>query len=368
MNNNLIAIDATLAQFNAGINLQGLWLNSQIYTAGMSVIDGLTGQVWANGITHTSIASPGTFLQDRTANPTYWSNITNPASTAAVSAAAAAGSAAAALVSQTAASGSAVAAAASAVTAASVASALATTLRGYIGGLTLSNDSGTPLTKLDVAAGNCSDSTNTVNIVLGAFVKSTAGAWVAGTGNNGMGVALTIANNTWYHVFAVVVAGVADVYFDTSVTAVNKPASTTAFRRIGSFLTNGAAAIVAFVQSGDKFDWTTPVQDLAGTPAVTTGGLFVLTVPLGVSIEAIVTGNMSDASTPGILYLSSPTQADVAASASAFTCQTATGSLGTYRSHIITNTASQIRRRVNSTTSAILVSTQGWYDTRGRFA
>jgi hypothetical protein len=73
-------------------------------------------------------------------------------------------------------------------------------LRSYIAGLTLSNDGGTPSSVLDIAAGQAADSGNAVMISIGAFPKSTAGAWTSGTGNNGMGNGLTIANSTWYHV------------------------------------------------------------------------------------------------------------------------------------------------------------------------
>ena len=44
-------------------------------------------------------------------------------------------------------------------------------MRGFIGGLTLSNDSGSPNTVLDISAGDCMDSTNAVFIALSAFRK-----------------------------------------------------------------------------------------------------------------------------------------------------------------------------------------------------
>ena len=68
--------------------------------------------------------------------------------------------------------------------------------RSLLAGLTLSNDSGTPNSVLDIAAGACADSTNAVPIIGTAFTKSTAGSWVAGTGNNGMGSGLSVAPST----------------------------------------------------------------------------------------------------------------------------------------------------------------------------
>lgn len=161
---------------------------------------------------------------------------------------------------------------------------IAACFRSFLAGLTLSNDGTTPNSVLDIAAGSCIDSTNAVMITLGAFTKSTAGSWAAGTGSNGMGTGLTIANTTWYHVFAIINAGAADVYFDTSVTAANAPSSTTSFRRIGSFLTDGSAHIIAFVQDGDLFQWKAPVTANGGANPGTSAVLQTLTTPLGVHV------------------------------------------------------------------------------------
>ena len=133
---------------------------------------------------------------------------------------------------------------------------------------------------LDIAVGYAADSTNAVMITGTAFTKSTAGSWAAGSGGNGMGTGLTIAASTWYHVFAIINAAAFDVYFDTSVTAANKPASTTAFRYIGSFRTDGSSHILAFTQYGQKFTWTSQILSLnTGTAASAT--LFTVSTPLG---------------------------------------------------------------------------------------
>jgi hypothetical protein len=116
MKNNLVSIDALLGQFNTGISLQGVWVNGTAYVAGISVIDGVTGNIWACGVTNTSIAFPGLFATDRTNNPSWWTNITNPAITAASSANASAASANASAASALAASVSASSAAIAAAT------------------------------------------------------------------------------------------------------------------------------------------------------------------------------------------------------------------------------------------------------------
>lgn len=169
-------------------------------------------------------------------------------------------------------------------------SAAGSVINGYIYGFTLSNDGGTPNSVLDVAAGYAADSTNASMITGTAFTKSTAGSWVAGTGNNGMGVGLTIANNTWYHVYAIIKGGSYDVYFDTSASAANAPASTTYFRYIGSFRTDGSHNILTFTQYGQTFYWASPRTDLnAGT--ATTETAITVSTPLGFVAFPIFGGN-----------------------------------------------------------------------------
>lgn len=258
-------------------------------------------------------------------------------------------------------------------------------LRDYLAGLNLSNDSTTPNSVLDVSPGVAADSTNAVLISLGSiFYCSTGGSWSAGAGTSGspvnkMGSGLTIADSTWYHVFAIINAGAADVYFDTSVTAANAPSGTTAFRRIGSFLTDSSAHILAFYQNGDDFYWgTPPAANVNATPPSTSATLASLTVPPGVVVTALLNGICTvPSSQPAFaIYLSSPNVADVAPSASgtpgytlAFELSNANGNAGG-QARVPTNTSQQIRYRAvgASGTDNFLLFTIGWTDTRGRYA
>jgi hypothetical protein len=250
---------------------------------------------------------------------------------------------------------------------------------GFLFGLTLSRSS---TTALGIAAGTASDSTGTAAIALSsAFTKSTAGTWAAGSGSNGMGAGLTIANTTWYHVFAIINAGVADVYFDTSVSAANKPASTTAFRRIGSFLTNGSAQIIDFVQDGDLFQWLAPVADIsaATNPGASAVTRTLASVPTGVNVIAHVQAIASNTGT-GVsvgVYLSDLATNDVAvvitgAGLFSDTSMTASfaGGVGTGASRVSvrTNTSAQIRSRLSASdaSTTLVINTLGWTDSRGR--
>jgi hypothetical protein len=142
---------------------------------------------------------------------------------------------------------------------------------------------------LDISAGLRIDSTNTVVIKNVAWVKSTGGAWSAGNGTafGGMGAGLTATANTWYHVFAIINAGVADVYFDTSISAANAPSSTTAFARIGSILLNASKNITPFMQYGNKVWWQAPTQQLTAQ-ATSTAGYYAMNVPPGLTVEALL--------------------------------------------------------------------------------
>lgn len=248
--------------------------------------------------------------------------------------------------------------------------------RGYLAGLTLSNDGGSPNSVIDVSAGMCADSTNLITIRLGAFTKSTGGAWVAGSGNNGMGQGLTVANNTWYHVFAAIIGVTPDVFFDTSATGSHAPAGIVAFRRIGSFKTAGGTTnILAFTQSYDTFMWSAQVADVnaaaPGNAAVTRA----LTVPPGVVGEAIfnlgVTSNNAGNNEAALISpLSTADTAPVNGNATLGVFVAAASANAPYSvlARCVTDTSGQVRSRMLSGAagSVLAITTLGWRDFLGR--
>jgi hypothetical protein len=249
-----------------------------------------------------------------------------------------------------------------------------TVLRSYIAGLALSNDGGTPNSVLDIAAGQAADSTNAVMISIGAFTKSTAGAWAANSGSNGMGNGLTIAASTWYHVILANNGGTPDIYFDTSATGANRPAgiSDTKVRRIGSFLTDGSAHIIAFTQVANEFYWSTPVADVNGvTPSTTNQTAVTMTIPLGVKSRLIA---RVTASAVNVAYVfTGPDDANVAASATVGTAASLdldgnVNGVIRFPITIYSNTSSQISYRASASGSGTFsISTLGWIDDRGSF-
>jgi len=69
-------LDAALAKYISLNQAQGLWQNATAYVVNDTVVDGDDGQLYECAVAHTSAASPTTFSADRTANPTYWVNVT----------------------------------------------------------------------------------------------------------------------------------------------------------------------------------------------------------------------------------------------------------------------------------------------------
>jgi hypothetical protein len=244
-------------------------------------------------------------------------------------------------------------------------------VRDYIAGVTLSNDGTSPNSVLDTSAGVVTDSTNAYLIKIGAFTKSTAGAWASGSGSNGMGNGLTVAASTWYHVCVAYNGGTPDEWFDTSPVCANAPsgvANPTIFRRIGSFKTDASSHILAFSQNGDEFLWSVSVQDINGSQGTTTTN-YILSVPTGVVVWAKIRAVFFSGSTAGnaILYpLAQSTQvANSPAGNSNFSWNTTTSEYNELR--IRTNTTSQIGAVASAASISVNVVTFGWDDPRGRY-
>lgn len=248
------------------------------------------------------------------------------------------------------------------------------TFVNYLGGLTLSNDATTPNSVLDIAAGVAMDSTNASLVTIGAFTKSTAGAWAVGSGSNGMGNGVGLAANTWYHVCLTPNGGTSDIWFDVSAACVDKPTgvSGTLFRRIGSFKTDGSSHILAFIQRRGNFYWAQPVQDQTATAltAATPTSLTLASVPLGVRTRPIAVVNTQNTGTPARVRLYSPDLPDnninndmIAGIAAA--SATATSAYNEDSNNYV-NTSQQIRAFTPDSNATVSIFTNGWIDDLGQ--
>lgn len=127
-------------------------------------------------------------------------------------------------------------------------------------GLALSNNTVTPDTKLDIAAGTFKDrDTAAASTLSNPIIKLLDAVWMAGSNVGGRASGVPFANDTWYHVFIIAKPdGTTDVGFDTSIDATNLLADAvgyTLFRRRGSVRTGAALDILPFLMNGDIVSW-----------------------------------------------------------------------------------------------------------------
>jgi hypothetical protein len=245
----------------------------------------------------------------------------------------------------------------------------------YITGLTLSNGADSDH-DIDVSVGQASDSTNSRLMALSsALTKQIDATWASGDDAGGLASGATLAVDTWYHVFLVLVGGSVDVMFDTSVSCANGVAnnSVTHYRRIGSILTDGSSNVVQFVQKGDYFYWDVFVNDASsnnpGTDAVT----ITTTVPTGVRVSGLYYLSMLYAGTS-----SNPVMAFVGKGAAEPSPTTGEKRIilganpvgeSMYQNACAkakTNTSAQVQYHlsVSNTDVTAYISTQGWIDRR----
>jgi hypothetical protein len=208
-------------------------------------------------------------------------------------------------------------------------------------------------------------------MTISALIKRLDASWVTGTNQGGLSSSLTIANTT-YHIFAIRVAGVDDVGFDTSVTAANLIAdhSATHIRRIGSIVRAGGV-INPFVQNNDKFMLQTPVKDIDNATLTTASQTETLaSIPTGIVVEAIITAFAYRTGGTIYVYVRALTQSDQAPTfggyANLYDPSSGAGDEANLR--IMTNTSSQIAARASAAASQFVIMTHGWVDMRGRLS
>lgn len=244
--------------------------------------------------------------------------------------------------------------------------------KGYLFGCTLANNVTDSTNDIDVAGGECVDSTGVVTMALNtSMTKRLDAAWAAGTGNGGLDTG-SIANTT-YHVFRIRKDsdGSIDHLFSTSPTSPTMPTGYTYFRRIGSFV-RASGSILGFVQDGDRFNLKTPVFDVNASPTGTSAVTRTLaSLPTGASMLALVNVGVLAGTGGESAYLSDLALADLAPTSSAAPLATVAAAASTFNSvqvSVRTNTSAQIRSRcaVGTGGEALRIASLGWVDTRGR--
>lgn len=250
--------------------------------------------------------------------------------------------------------------------------------RGFIDGCIISNGTTDSTNDIDIAAGKCRDSTDTVDIIVPAIAgKQLDANWAAGGAAGMRNSAVGIANTT-YHLYAVRTAAsaTADIYAHTSttvatvLTALQLESGGSSYvyaRRIGSIIRSGGT-ILAFMQTSDEFHIaarqfynSTSAQALTLTDTLVPGGIVVN--PL-ISIQLVM-------GTAGSVVISVAPGANSAFSENAVLGGTASQTHGARFSGPPTNVSAQIYYAVvinSGTITSLTASSGGWLDRRGKDA
>jgi hypothetical protein len=205
-------------------------------------------------------------------------------------------------------------------------------------------------------------------MTLAASISKTTGAWAVGSGNGGLDTG-AIAASGWYHVYLIKRpdTGVVDVCISTSASGPtiggNIPSAYTEFRRIGAMVTS-SSLWAAFLQIGDNFYWPTPANNYSGTINIGTPTTFALSVPSGITVEA-----MHNAT-----WIANSAANSVVAIGALFMTITSLQALWTPSNGVIaaghfrtmTNTSQQIQAVALAVAGTLNIYTYGWIDRRGR--
>lgn len=255
------------------------------------------------------------------------------------------------------------------------------TPRGYIDGCITSN--GTDTTNdINIAAGICRDSTNSVDIVVAAMLgKQLDTGWAPGAGAGMRNSAVAITNTT-YHIYAVAKAdGTQDIYAHTSADVATVLAALQAesggssylYARLIWSILRESGTIIPFVQRGDWCLRGSASLDISAANPGTSAVNALVAVPLGLNVLWRGQILWSGATNNALLHLSSPDITDQAPSSNAAPLNsggrqsTAVVNTG-FIADVWTNTAAQIRYRASASgaSDTVCISTTAWKHPRGK--
>ncbi len=252
--------------------------------------------------------------------------------------------------------------------------------KGYIYGLTLSNNVTDATNDIDISAGEAasSDASPTLLVLASALTKRLDAAWAVGSGNGGLDTG-SIANGT-YHIWLIRRSdtGVVEALFSASATSPTLPTNYDQKRRVGAILRE-SGAIVGFSQKGDNFLRSAASLDVNATNPGTSAVSRALSVPTGIAVISQANYVVSNSGTGvNVAFLvSALDQADAAPSNSSaplaqilnvINSAGGASNSGT-RVDVRTNTSAQVRTRLSLSDGSVSlkIATLGWVDSRGRF-
>lgn len=251
----------------------------------------------------------------------------------------------------------------------------ATVLRGYLAGLTLSNNGADASNDIDIAIGQAVDSTNVRLISLtSALTKRIDASWVVGTNQGGLDGTESSAGtpdvSTWYHVYLImrVDTNVVDVLFSENASTPTLPTNYTLFRRIGAVYNDSGGNIRAFFQDGDVFLWNIMPFDSNATNQAQTAVARTISTPLGLRCVAMCLGfTFSTTEQPALAIYHGDQDTSQTFNIGDFTAPAANNAAAGF-TLVRTNTSSQIYTKGNGSNADhyAWIVTKGYFDTRGR--
>lgn len=142
------------------------------------------------------------------------------------------------------------------------------------------------------------------------------------------------------------------------------PASYGYYRRIGS-ISYASATITAFHQQGNHFTLDQPVRDQSAATLTSAGATYIISIPVGISMETDMVVGSNAGSTTGVLAYSFNAAAPAMGGVN-FPFMIAPGAGGsgiiyTFSARISSGTAAQVKLAATATCNLFLI-TLGWFD------
>lgn len=237
-------------------------------------------------------------------------------------------------------------------------------LPGYRFGTTIANNSGTPNTKVDIAAGIVADDTGVTMMRGNATVTVDFGT----TGANGLDTG-SIAASKCYFIWSIgqadgTYAGFAD-RCDLAGLSPTLPSGYIYKRRDGSVLTDASSHILAFTQKDSKkFEWASAPGD-QNFVASFSSGLLTLSVPTGITVDALIRANAASAGPAYQVLIQDPAESSSAVNTPTgnFQLVNDTGGSSGGQFQITTDTSGRVRAGSSLANISFRIVTFGWIDT-----
>ena len=139
---------------------------------------------------------------------------------------------------------------------------------------------------IKINVGKARGSLDRYNLILESpITKQIDATWSAGDNAGGLFYG-TVAADTTYHLFLIRKQsdGTIDAGFDTSINCVNIPNGYTAYRRVASFVTDGSANLIPFLQHGHRFTYDVAITELDTTTISSSQTDIPISIPSGVRL------------------------------------------------------------------------------------